>query len=91
MRVLWVVFGTRALRDLRPTAVLWGAHHYGARLISGRWPMAVEKHITIPEEQAKFVDEMNLTLSGVVQDHLDELMQRYNYHPADDPDPDAKA
>ena len=51
--------------------------------------MAVEKHITISEEHAQFVNDMNLTLSGVVQDHLEELMTRYGWSPDDYPDAEA--
>jgi hypothetical protein len=41
--------------------------------------MTTEKHITIPDEQAEFIDDMNLSISGVVQDHLDDLMDEYGY------------
>lgn len=51
--------------------------------------MAVEKHITISEEQAEFVSDMNLTLSGVVQDHLEELMARYGWDSESRPDAEA--
>jgi hypothetical protein len=53
--------------------------------VLGVWSttMTTEKHITIPDEQAEFIDDMNLSISGVVQDRLDEMMQRYDYQPAD--------
>jgi hypothetical protein len=51
--------------------------------------MAVEKHITIRERQAEFIDDMNLTLSGVVQDHLDELIVEYDWQPSTNADVEA--
>ena len=43
--------------------------------------MTVEKHITIGDEQEEFIDEMNLSISGVTQDALDEQMQRFGWQP----------
>lgn len=43
--------------------------------------MTTEKHITIPDEQAEFIDDMNFSISAVVQDRIDEMMERYEYDP----------